>query len=160
MSAIAATAWADAPVVSKVNVEADLSAYKRSNALEYWPTLADDLGAAIGALVAFEDGENPIVNVEIKKVAIDGDTVLPDSGEFNYLEGQVVVHQGVDETVEKAVDDRGSEVIQTFTLIVTAMTDPAALPESTVVIPPSQNDFYNALVGAYALKVVERLDLD
>jgi len=161
MSAMGGAVSADTPVISAVEVDADYSAYKRSNVVEVWPSLEEDLGAAISSIVEFGNGEMPVIKVELNKVAIEGDTSLPDSGEFNHIEGQVVVHAGVDATVQKAVDDREPDVIQAFPLIVTAMTDDGgAVPEGWVSIPPSEEDFYNALIGAYAVELVNRLDLD
>ena len=40
----------------------------------------------------------------------------------------------------------------------TAVTGDAPAPEGWVTIEPSQDDFYAALVDAYATTVVERLD--
>ncbi|MEI4197209.1 hypothetical protein [Roseovarius sp. E0-M6] len=161
MSAMGVTASADTPVISDVEVDADYSAYKRSNVVEVWPSLEEGLGAAISSLVEFGNGEMPVIKVELNKIAIDGDTALPDSGEINLIEGQVVVHASVDATVEKAVDDREPDVIQASPLIVTAMTgDGGAVPEGWVSGPPSEEDFYNALIGAYAVEFVNRLDLD
>lgn len=160
MSFAGYAAMADMPTVSAVEVEADLSAYENSNALDFWPTLDDDLGKAIADKLNFDDATAPRLEVQLTKVAIDGDTVLPDSGEFNHLEGIIAVHSGLDSgnTTEGKADP---EVLQSFPLTVVAKTgEGMELPEGWYLIPPSQEDFYQAMVAAYAEKVVERLDFE
>ncbi|MFU1478684.1 hypothetical protein ACM25N_13660 [Roseovarius sp. C7] len=160
MSIAGFAASADMPKVSAVEVEANLSSYDDSNALEFWPTLDDDLGKAIASHLEFDDASAPRVEVQLTKVAIDGDTVLPDSGEFNHLEGIIAVHSGLE--LDNTTEGRSEpEVLQSFPLTVVAMTGEGMdLPEGWYLVPPSQEDFYDAMVAAYAEKVVERLDFD
>lgn len=147
--------------LSAVDVKVDLSAYEDANVLKYWPTLEGDLAAAIASKVTVEDSADaPRVAVEINKVAINGDTVLPDTGEFNQLEGTVSTYEGINDAVSVSADDleNPDEQIGSYALQMSAVTGDTAVPEGWVTIEPSQDDFYNALIDAYAATVVERLD--
>ena len=85
-------ALASQDIWTSVDVEADLSAFEQSNALEYWPTLERDLSAAIAERVDIRAGDDaPALRVEINKVAIDGNVVLPATGEFNEIVGTIAV---------------------------------------------------------------------
>ncbi|MFX0544212.1 hypothetical protein ACEWPL_001530 [Roseovarius sp. S1116L3] len=146
--------------LSGVEVIVDLSAFDDSNALNYWPTLEDDLERAIAEQVNLDDGADaPRISVEINKVAIDGDTVLPDSGEFNQIEGTVTTRAGINETTSTSSEaaETPDAVIGSYPLQMTAVTGDKSAPEGWIVISPSQGDFYNALIGAYAMSVVERI---
>ncbi|MEX1234621.1 MAG: hypothetical protein WEB56_06505 [Roseovarius sp.] len=145
--------------VSAVEVKADMSAYEDSNVLKYWPTLENDLATAIGSKLTVDDNADaPRLTVEINKVAIDGDTFLPDSGEFNQLEGTVVMHQGSNSVNSGLNTDTQDEQTGGYPLRMTAVTGSDDAPEGWIVIDPSQGDFYDALINAYADTVVERIE--
>ncbi|MGX0978252.1 hypothetical protein ACSSVY_003992 [Roseovarius sp. MBR-51] len=147
--------------LSAVDVKVDLSAYEDSNVLKYWPTLEADLATAIASKVTVEDSADaPRVVVEINKVAIDGSTLLPDTGEFNQLEGTISTFEGINDAVSVSADslENPDEQIGSYALQMSAVSGDAPAPEGWVTIEPSQDDFYNALVDAYAATVVERLD--
>ncbi|MEB8386759.1 hypothetical protein OO012_05915 [Rhodobacteraceae bacterium KMM 6894] len=147
--------------VSGVEVIVNLSAFEDSNALDYWPKLEDDLEQAIAGQVDLDDGADaPRITVEINKIAIDGDTVLPDSGEFNQMEGTVTTRAGLNQIVTSSAEAAATPdaVIGSYPLQMTAVTGDKTAPEGWIVIAPSQDDFYNALLGAYAMSVVERID--
>lgn len=152
-------ALAETKVLSSVEVEADLSAYSDSNALEFWPTLDKDLSQAIAQRVEFDDSsEAPRVRVEINRIAIDGDTILPDTGEFNQLEGTVQVYEGLNAgNANSEVGLSNDEAVQSFPFRLTAETAEGEAPEGWILIPPSKDDFYSALVNAYADGVLERI---
>lgn len=155
----AAPLSATAKTFNKVEVEADLSAYDDSNALEFWPTLEADLAKAIAVYAEIESGDDaPFLRVEIGKVAINGKTLLPDDGEFNQIEGTVTVHRGYEKDnsgADKNTDP--NEVLQSFPLKVTAVAGETIVPEGWVVLPPAKEDFYRALVDAYAAEAVRRV---
>ena len=66
--------------LSNVEVKSDLSAFEDSNALEFWPDLTQDLGKAIATHVNIDDqAEAPRMVVEINKIAINGEPVLPEA---------------------------------------------------------------------------------
>jgi hypothetical protein len=147
--------------LSGLDVKVDLSAYADNNVLKYWPTLEADLATAIASKVTLNDtADAPRIAVEINKVAIDGDTILPDTGEFNQLEGTVSTFEGLNDAVATNADslENPDEQIGSYALQMTAVTGDTPAPEGWVTIEPSQDDFYMALVDAYATTVVERLD--
>ncbi|MCZ0812651.1 hypothetical protein N5A93_10455 [Roseovarius sp. EGI FJ00037] len=144
--------------LSDVEVKSDLSAFEKSNALEFWPDLTEDLGKAIAAHVNIDDqAEAPRIVVEINKVAIDGEPVLPDSGAFNQIEGTIAMHPaskaGSNTETDAELPQMGS-----YALKVSAKAAEGEAPEGWVIIPPSEDDFYNVLINAYAMEVVERIE--
>lgn len=157
--ALAAPAAHAETMVSDVEVRTDLSDFADSNALDYWPDLAEDLGKAIIERVELSgDAQYPSIVVEVSKIAVDGNPVLPASGEFNQLIGIVQVFAG-DSAQTEAPGDRGTEEpIQNYPLLLHAVAGEAASGEDWITIPPSQDDFYNAMIDAFAVEVVENLD--
>lgn len=144
--------------LSGVEVKSNLSAYEDSNAIEFWPTLDEDLASAIASMVNVDDGaEAPRIVVEINKVAIDGDTVLPDSGEFNQLEGTVTTREWGDDTTTSSHGESIADQSGSYPLLLTAVSANREVPDDWILIPPSQDDFYNALINAYATEIVERV---
>lgn len=128
--------------VSDIDVQTKIEAPQGSNALDFYPTIADDLEREILERVAtVNDPAGPTITVKIKRVSLDGDTILPDSAEFNELEGFLSYQNGSREVVE--------------TIKLSAHTDERAVPEGFIAIPPSQEDFYDAMLTAFADKVVE-----
>lgn len=145
--------------VSGVEVKADLSAYEDNNVLKYWPTLEEDITTAIASKLTVDDAADaPRISVEINKVSIDGSTVLPDSGEFNQLEGTITTHAGINSVAERAKGSTTDKMIGSYPLQMTAVTGTTNVPEGWVTIEPSQEDFYNALINAYAMAIVERIE--
>ncbi len=148
-------------ILSGIEVKADLSAYEDANVLNFWPTLEGDMNKAIASKVTVDDGAvAPRISVEINKVAIDGDTVLPDSGEFNQIEGTVTTHAGLNEKSSSSSEaaDGPDEVIGSYPLHMTAVSGDQEAPEGWIVVAPSQDDFYSALIDAYATSIVERIE--
>lgn len=157
---ISLPALASNTMLSGVKVEANLSSYANNNALEYWPTLEQDLGQAIAEKVQFDDtAKAPSIHVEINKVAVDGDTILPDSGEFNQLEGTVKVFEGLnaDATSSEVANSSGA-IKGSFPLRLSAQTAEGTPPEGWTLVPPSKDDFYNAMVEAFADEIVDRIE--
>lgn len=155
----APAAHAEMVALSDLEVRTDLSDFENSNAMDYWPDLAADLGLAIGERVDLSgDAEYPSVVVEVIKIAVDGNVVLPDTGEFNELQGIVKVFPG--ETVETTgQNNRGvDEPVQNYPILLRAVAGDATPVEGWVTIPPSQDDFYNAMINAFAAEVVENMD--
>lgn len=145
--------------LSGVEVTSDLSAYEENNVLKFWPTLSEDLATAIvSKLNVDEKSDAPRIEVEINKVSIDGDTVLPDSGEFNTLEGTVTTHEGGNATASVSQDETQNALIGSYPLRMTAVSADSEVPEGWVTVAPSQDDFYNALIDGYATTIVERIE--
>ena len=157
LTAVAAPLAAEEKTLSDVEVKTDLSAFENSNALEFWPTLSEDIGEAIASELTIDDqsGEPRIV-VAINKVAINGETTLPDTGEFNQLEGTVTTFPAKGAANTETGDS--SSASGSYALKVSATSGEVDVPENWIVIPPSQGDFYEALTNAYAMEVVERIE--
>lgn len=143
-----------------VDVRAELSDFTDSNAMKYWPDIEHDLQQAIVERVELSgQDEDPRVEVEITKISVDGDTILPDSGEFNQLEGIVKIYDGDDAVTvqgKNALD--ADDPVSTSPLRLSAVPPSGEAPEGYVMVPPSQDDFYNAMVEAFARLVVEDID--
>lgn len=161
-SVLAFAAWpatAEDKSLSHIDVKVDLSAYADSNAMEYWPSLQADIAQEIAARVTLDDtSDAPRVRVEINKVAINGETYLPEGGEFNQLEGTVQVLESLNEGSNTAVDEDTGKSLQSFPLVVSALSSDTPAPEGVIVLPPSKDDFYNALVTGYAAETVKHID--
>tara|TARA_R100000935_G_C2821308_1_gene159928 strand:+ start:797 stop:1318 length:522 start_codon:yes stop_codon:yes gene_type:complete len=144
--------------LSGVAVSSDLSAYEDNNVLKYWPTLEEDIATAIASKLTVDDSADaPRISVEINKVAIDGDTKLPDSGEFNQLEGTVTTHEGNNNVNSVSKGQTRDALIGSYALRMTAISGERVVPDDWVLVAPSQEDFYNALINAYATTIVERI---
>lgn len=145
--ALAASGALAAQGVSDITVDAQIEAPQNSNALDLYPTIAEDLERAILERVnTSTDPADPTITVKIKRVSLDGDTILPDSAEFNELEGYLSYQGGSREVVE--------------TIRLSAHTDESAVPAGFVSIPPSQDDFYDAMLTAFADRVIELVPED
>ncbi|RKT28189.1 hypothetical protein BXY70_3549 [Roseovarius halotolerans] len=144
--------------LSNVEVKSDLSAFEDSNALEFWPDLTQDLGKAIATHVNIDDqAEAPRMVVEINKIAINGEPVLPESGEFNQIEGTIALHPA-NTAGGNTETDANLPPMGSYALTVSAKAAGGEAPEGWVVIPPTEGDFYDVLINAYAMEVVERLE--
>lgn len=145
MALTGAALAADVDGVSEIRVSTSYDAAQDSNAAEYFPEIATDVQVAIAKLIPSSDNAaDPIIRVDLRKVALDGDTMLPDSKEFNQLEGVV------------AIDTNTGEGGQSFKVNILAVTDLAAVPEGYVGISPSMDDFYTAMVDGFALNVAQQ----
>jgi len=145
--------------LSGLEIKADLSAYSKNNVLKYWPTLEADIATAIASKLTVDDAADaPRITVEINKVAIDGDTYLPDSGEFNQLEGTVTTHEGNNNVDAVSKGQSQDALIGSYALRMSAVSGAREVPKGWVTVAPSQKDFYKALIDAYATAVVERIE--
>lgn len=142
--------------LSGVIVRAEMEAFEKENVLKFWPRLEADLSMAITSQLIIDDGASePRITVTITKVAIDGDTVLPDTGEFNQLEGSVSTYSGLN---NGGGEGAGDEHLSSYALNMTAVSGDTTVPEGWMAVPQSQDNFYQALIDAYADAVVERLN--
>jgi len=133
--------------------------FSDSNVLKFWPTLEQDITTAISSQVTVDDGADaPRISVEINKVAIDGDTVLPDSGEFNQLEGTITTYEGNNNVLSVSQGQARDALIGSYALRVSAVSGDRVMPKGWVTVAPSQEAFYNALIKAYATEIVERIE--
>ena len=143
VAAFAVPVWAT--TVSEVRVDAALEAAD-SNVLDRWPTIEQDLEAAIIAQLANDRARDGwIVDVKLSEVSLSGAAILPEDGEFNTLVGWVY-----------AFPDENKVRIEQRKITLSAVTGQADLPPNTVgVVLPSDDAFYNALLEAFAQKAAE-----
>lgn len=135
------------PGISMIDVSASYAAAEDTNAQELFPGITDDIKLAIAELVSHsDDAADPIIRIDIRKVALDGDTMMTAGAAFNQLEGVVSVES------ENGVGGG------TFPLNITALTDETVVPTGYIAIPPSTEDFYDAMVVGFALNVAERVE--
>jgi hypothetical protein len=145
--ALTGTAYAqEALRVSTVDVMASNAAATDSNAMEYFPQIADDVRAAIAERVpASNDASDPTISVDIRKIALDGSTMLP-SAEFNELEGVVSI-----------ASQNGTLGDRAFPVNIKAVAGDATAPEGYVMVPPSEGEFYTVMVAFFADQVAAGL---
>ncbi|WP_371224633.1 hypothetical protein [Roseovarius sp. 2305UL8-3] len=145
--------------LSDIEVKTDLSAYENSSALDYWPTLEADIAQEISEKVAIDDlSDAPSIRVEINKVAVNGETILADDGEFNQLEGTVVVMESLNAGTNAKADSEPGRILQSFAVGVSATTPDIVLPEGWVLLPATKDDFYNAMVEGYVDTALEQIE--
>ena len=132
--------------VSEVRVEAELTDAAEANALSRWPTIEQDLEAAIiSKLEDMRSDDGWIVQVKLNEVSLSGAKLLPEDGEFNTLDGWIFAFP--DDTRERNEEKK---------VRITAVTGDAEVPENTVMlILPTEQQFYDAMLDAFAENVVE-----
>lgn len=156
--ATAAMAQANTITVAEIDVKSDLSDFANSNALEYWPDIEKDLNEALMKHVEYKDepfGDRLVV--KISDVSLNGNPMLPQTGEFNRLEGAVVLYDYAEPSRNGDENDTTIKAIHSFPLSISAVAGDTAVPAATIVIPPSKDDFYTALVEGFALAAVDNL---
>ncbi len=145
--------------LSGLEVTSNLSAYEENNVLKFWPTLDEDLATAIASKLTIDDkADAPRISVEINNVAINGNPVLTDSGEFNQLEGTVTTYAGTNSPAAVAKGSIRDAQIGSYALRMQAVSGEPQVPDDWVTVAPSQEDFYNALIDAYATRIVEGIE--
>lgn len=126
-----------------VTVDIAIDAATGANALTYYPEIEADLERHIIAQLPVSDDPNGYsVNVTLHSMSLDGDTILPDSREFNRLEGVALVTSPLTNATPHSIPIR-----------ISAETEKTALPEGFVVIAPSTDDFYDAMLAGFAHSV-------
>ncbi|MDW4497722.1 hypothetical protein R5H30_07005 [Sulfitobacter sp. D35] len=146
-SVFALTGWAhaDTPQVSEVEIDTSFLSAEGMNVMDFYPGLADDLEARIRAQVApSDDPTGPTLRVDVREISLDGETMLPDSMEFNKLEGVMSYSGGEGEAV-------------TVPVSVSAQSGEVAATEGVIVVQPSEADFYNAMMDVFVGAVVDAI---
>ena len=134
--------------ISKIDVEASVTSLADSNALTFYPSLEEDLRSEIAQRVPLSsDSADPQIRIDIRKIALNGSTMLPESKEFNELEGVVDV-----------TSPTGESAGLSFAVNISAYSGDAVAPEGYINVPPSETDFYVAMVSTFADVVAEGLD--
>lgn len=139
-----------ATMVKDVNVEIDLDAINNPAAAAYWTSAADDLENAIVARLTdriADDGLSISVDINELELANSFQTALNVAD--SRLEGQVKMSSEADATLMKTYD-----LTVTFDQATLFMPEGADL----AAITSDSRDYYNAMLNAFADKVVENLD--
>lgn len=137
----------DVNTLKSVEVKAELGDINNANALDYWPSIEEDLAKVIEAEAAPNVSENGYqVVVSLKEVSLSGSKLLSGRGEFNHLEGWVYfIPEG--ETVAQDQDD----------VIIEAVTAPVP-NDAIAVIVPGKPAFYAAMLEGFAVSTVDKLE--
>lgn len=145
LTASAAIAAEEPLVFSNIDVDVSYSGTEGANTEQFYPAMAEDLKLALlERLRTSDDTAMPAVYVDVRRVALDGDTVLPDSAEFNEIEGVV--------RIESPTGTTGG---LSFPVTVTARTGDAGVTGGAIVVSPDADDFYRSMVAAFADAIVE-----
>ena len=133
--------------ISKIDVEATVATASESNALDFYPNIEEDLRGEVAQRVPLSsDGADPQIRIDIRKIALNGATMLPESREFNELEGVVNI-----------TSPTGENAGLSFPVRISAYTGDTIAPEGFVNILPTEADFYVAMVSTFADVVAENL---
>ena len=146
--ALAGAAFADDDIrVSAIDVETSVAAAADGNALQFYPDLAEDIRAEVAERVPMSsDDSDPQIKIDIRKIALNGATMLPDSMEFNQLEGVVDI-----------TSPTGDSAGLSFPVNIAAQSGDGIVPEGYVTVQPSETEFYVAMVSSFADVVAEGL---
>ena len=146
--ALSAAAYASEDLrISKIDVEATVATASESNALDFYPNIEEDLRGEVAQRVPLSsDGADPQIRIDVRKIALNGATMLPESKEFNELEGIVNI-----------TSPTGENAGLSFPVRISAYTGDTIAPEGFVNIPPTDADFYVAMVSTFADVVAESL---
>ena len=140
-------AFAKEATVKELTVTAESTDAQDPNAARYYPEIAGDLTAAIFERISLDDDPGGyVVKVSLASLSLDGDTALPDSGEFNRMEGVVAISSPLTDSPSYS-----------YPVQIVAATADAAIPDGYVAINPSSGDFYNAMVQGFAEVVQQKL---
>ena len=148
--ALGGAAMADEALkISAIDVETSVSSAEDSNALEFYPDLAEDLREEVAERVPLSsDGADPRIKIDVRKVALNGSMMLGDDRKFNQLEGVVDI-----------TSPSGDSSGYSFPVMVAAESGDEILPAGYVTVPPSETEFYVAMVSTFADVVAEQLKM-
>ena len=132
--------------IGDISVAVELEAVD-ANALDRWPEIGPDLAAAITEAAApyiSEDGRS--VAVVLNEVSLGGTTTLGEDGQFNRLGGWIYVRDDPAQPpiLSKEIEFEADRFV------------PGGTTEFQIV--PGRPDFYNALIGVFAVRVVEEME--
>ncbi|MGY9038664.1 hypothetical protein [Sulfitobacter sp. BSw21498] len=148
LAALSSAAFADEPVsFSAIDVDTSISAAQDANAMEYYPQITEDLKAAVAARVlGSDDASDPTIKIDVRKVSLDGATMLNDGQEFNELEGVVNI-SSPDESI----------AARSFPVNIAAYAVDQVVPEGYVAVAPSEGVFYDVMINGFADEVAKQV---
>lgn len=137
----------DMPSVSEIDVSTSYEAAEDTNAQAVFPEISDDLRAEIAKRIpTSSDAGDPRIDVEVRKIALNGNMMIPETGEFNQLEGVVYIASD-----DADVDSRS------FPVRISALPGEQTAPEGVTLIQPTTGDYYTVMISAFADRVAEEL---
>ena len=144
--AFASTATAQDVKFADIDVSVELKDVENANALEFWPTIEADMEKVMTERVASMYSPDGLdIDVNLIEVSLSGSNLLKDEGEFNTLQGWVYVR-----------DENNGNLVDNFNIKLRAETGQVGLQDGMIVLPDMQ-DFYVALLNAFADKTVEKV---
>ena len=134
-------------MIDDIDVEADLSSARNALALDRWPNLVTDLNAALAQTfsdVSSDDGYD--LRVTVVSISLDGAVAMGDDEMFNTLKGKIGIY-----------DD--TRIVATVPLRVVATVDEDVAAEpGTILVGPSTDDVYTAMIAAFATATEDRVN--
>lgn len=135
--------------VSDVQVGFNRNAILGSEALPFYDKLSADLASSIQSMATMTGDKDAVeIDVSINKLSLDGTPISLDSTDFNELDGVVSFHSQYDDSA-----------ILSYPIRLAAYADTSRLiPEGFIAVAPTDNDYYVALIAAFAEATVKGLD--
>ena len=141
-------AYAEVPRISDISVETSYSAAQDTNAAQAFPQITEDLRTAIAARVPMsDDGGDPRISVDIRRISLNGNTMIPETGEFNEIQGVVSIS-----SQDRSIGD------VSFQVNVAALPADVSAPEGFILIPPSTGEYYSVMINGFADRVAVELE--
>lgn len=133
--------------VKEITVSAEPMTAEGMNAMNYYPEMESDLQQAISQRVPISDDPSGYdIKVTLDKVALDDVTMLPETREFNTMQGTIFISSSQTDTAPR------SHPVNLY-----GTTSGAPAPEGFVAISPAPEDFYRAMIVAFADIVADEL---
>ena len=148
VAALATAAYAQdgSPSYSEIEVTASFSEVDDSNAMEIFPDIENDLRAAISEkLPRSDDAADPIISVDVRSIALNGNPLMTSTEGFNEIEGVV------------SISDPNTRVVGTsFPVNIAAYPAEQTVPEGYIAVAPSADDFYRVMIDGFAETVADQ----
>lgn len=136
----------DRPLIAEADVTVELEDVN-ANALSYWPNIELDLEAKLNEKLApYFSGDGYDIKISLSEISVDGSALLGNEGEFNTLKGWIYIRE-----------QGNPEPVHSLGLSVEAKTGETD-PNAILVIAPSQNAFYDALLDRFAERAIEEVE--
>lgn len=140
------------PGAMALNVEDVNVAMKRvaadTEANDFFSKIGTDLADVIAGMTEAGEGEDAVdVNVSIRKISLDGTPIGPNAPKFNEMDGVVSI-----------MPTAGGDAIISYPVRLAAYADDRPMPEGFIAVAPSNDDYYQSLLHAFAEETVDGLD--
>ena len=133
--------------ISTINVTTDLQSISNAESVRYWQSLDEDLEAALATeFLGSIDQQGALLTVDVDEIALADAHASQFGGEDSRLAGQAALADPVTE-----------EIIQVYDVSATTREAASMLSgtDGVVTISPDSDEFYSALVQAFARGVAE-----